>query len=165
MATDPPAQPGGGASSTAPSSAGDAVSLEGLSGAALRSQLERSAQKSPSDLTGDSIEQKKEDSRWVPLGEGAYSPDRARDRTRETITLWLLGIFCVLIALSFTALFVVGLRTNFNEGFYTSLKGIVDVLVGPVVSLLSSAIGFYFGYQSATAQQKTAQDPPRPVGK
>lgn len=77
-----------------------------------------------------------------------YAPrDRAQDSARQIITLWLIGLFCVLITLAFAALFMVGLKSGFNDDFFTKLKSLLDVLLGPVITLLSSAIGFYFGYQ------------------
>jgi hypothetical protein len=82
-----------------------------------------------------------------------YSPqDKARDDTRQTITLWLIGLLCAIVVLSFTALFMIGLRSKdgFDQSFFTNLKTLLDVLLGPVITLLSSAVGFYFGYQQAT---------------
>ena len=80
--------------------------------------------------------------------EPPYAPrDRAQDSARQIITLWLIGLFCVLIVLAFAALFMIGLKSGFNQGFFEKLKSLLDVLLGPVITLLSSAIGFYFGYQ------------------
>ena len=77
-----------------------------------------------------------------------YAPrDRAQDSARQIITLWLIGLFCVLITLAFAALFMIGLKSGFNDDFFSKLKSLLDVLLGPVITLLSSAIGFYFGYQ------------------
>ena len=78
----------------------------------------------------------------------SYAPrDRAQDSARQIITLWLIGLFCVLITLAFAALFMIGLKSGFNDDFFSKLKSLLDVLLGPVITLLSSAIGFYFGYQ------------------
>jgi hypothetical protein len=78
--------------------------------------------------------------------------DQAQDSARQTITLWLIGIFAVLIVLSFVALFVGGLKSKggFDKDFFANLKTLLDVLLGPVITLLSSAIGFYFGYQQGS---------------
>jgi hypothetical protein len=83
----------------------------------------------------------------------SYAPrERAQDTTRQIITLWLIGLFCVLIALSFVALFIIGLKSpgGFDDSFFAKLKTLLDVLLGPVITLLSSAIGFYFGYQQGS---------------
>ncbi|HRH88052.1 MAG TPA: hypothetical protein PLO41_14475 [Rubrivivax sp.] len=84
--------------------------------------------------------------------EDVYSPqDKARDDTRQTIALWLIGLFCTIVVLCFTALFMIGLRSKegFDQQFFTNLKTLLDVLVGPVITLLSAAVGFYFGNQQA----------------
>lgn len=96
------------------------------------------------------------------LGEGKdvyKAQDKARDSARQIITLWLIGLFCVLIVLSFVALFVTGLQGGFNDDFYKNLRSLLDVLLGPVITLLSSAIGFYFGYQKgAEKTQDSSKD-------
>lgn len=94
----------------------------------------------------------------------SYSPrDQAQDNARQTITLWLIGLFSVLIVMSFVALFIVGLKSQegFNEKFFQHLKTLLDVLLGPVITLLSSAIGFYFGYQQGTTSPKDGGPKPR----
>ena len=93
--------------------------------------------------------------------EAPYAPrDRAQDSARQIITLWLIGLFCVLIVLAFAALFMIGLKDGFNQGFFEKLKSLLDVLLGPVITLLSSAIGFYFGYQqgAGTLNKDTPKD-------
>jgi hypothetical protein len=90
-----------------------------------------------------------------------YAPrDRAQDSARQIITLWLIGLFCVLITMAFAALFMIGLKSGFNDDFFTKLKSLLDVLLGPVITLLSSAIGFYFGYQqgAGTLGKETPKD-------
>lgn len=99
--------------------------------------------------------------------EQKYAPqDRARDSARQIITLWLIGLFCVLITLAFAALFMIGLQSGFNQSFFEKLKTLLDVLLGPVITLLSSAIGFYFGYQqgAGTLNKDGPKDgtPPKP---
>lgn len=77
-----------------------------------------------------------------------YNPDQSRDATRQTITLWLIGLLCAIVSLTFVALFARGAASGFtHEGFFQELKQVLDVLVGPVITLLASAIGFYFGYK------------------
>lgn len=97
--------------------------------------------------------------------EPKYAPrDRAQDSARQIITLWLIGLFCVLITLAFAALFMIGLQSGFNQGFFEKLKSLLDVLLGPVITLLSSAIGFYFGYQqgAGTLTRDGPKDGPPP---
>ncbi len=80
--------------------------------------------------------------------ERAYDPDSSRDGTRQTITLWLIGLLCAIVGLTFVALFARGASTGFTDKeFFHELKQVLDVLVGPVITLLASAVGFYFGYK------------------
>ena len=84
----------------------------------------------------------------ITFEEKAYNADESRDATRQTITLWLLGLLCAIVALSFVALFARGASTGFTDkAFFSELKQVLDVLVGPVITLLASAVGFYFGYK------------------
>lgn len=104
------------------------------------------------DLTGE------EDASAPPatsaIREEPYNADRSRDATRQTITLWLIGLLCAIVSLTFVALFARGAATGFtDEKFFTELKQVLDVLVGPVITLLASAIGFYFGYKQGELGQ------------
>jgi hypothetical protein len=99
-----------------------------------------------------------------PSGDGSSNGDvqtkpydnlQARDRTREIVTLWLIGLLCVIVVLSFVGLFARGMYHRFDEDFFKELKQVIDVLVGPVITLLSSAVGFYFGYQQGAANEKS----------
>jgi hypothetical protein len=87
--------------------------------------------------------------REQPFEEGA------RDATRQTIALWLIGLLCVIVALTFVALLARGASSGFSHPeFFRELKQVLDVLVGPVITLLASAVGFYFGYkQGSLAEQ------------
>ena len=83
----------------------------------------------------------------------AEKEQHAQGKTRELIAVWLLGLLCAVVALAFTAYFVDHDTTDPKERF-AQLKTLLDVLVGPIITLLSSAIGFYFG--SRTAQVSAA---------
>lgn len=84
-----------------------------------------------------------------PQGESeTYNADKARDSTRQTITLWLVGLLCSIVALSFAALFASGAATAFSDPqFFENFKKILDVILPPVTTLLASTVGFYFGYK------------------
>ena len=80
--------------------------------------------------------------------ETKYNPDEAMGETRQTITLWLIGLLCAIVGLSFVAVFARGAATGFTHPeFFREFKQVLDVLVGPIITLLASAIGFYFGYK------------------
>lgn len=87
--------------------------------------------------------------------EELYNADQSRDATRQTVTLWLIGLLCAIVGLTFVALFARGAATGFTDKeFFHELKQILDVLVGPVITLLASAIGFYFGYKQGELGQR-----------
>lgn len=94
--------------------------------------------------------------------ERSYDPDSSRDGTRQTITLWLIGLLCAIVGLTFVALFARGASTGFTDKeFFHELKQVLDVLVGPVITLLASAVGFYFGYkQGELGDQARNNKPP-----
>lgn len=94
--------------------------------------------------------------------ERSYDPDSSRDGTRQTITLWLIGLLCAIVGLTFVALFARGVSTGFTDKeFFHELKQVLDVLVGPVITLLASAVGFYFGYkQGELGDQAKNNKPP-----
>lgn len=82
---------------------------------------------------------------------------REQGRTREIIAVWLLGLLCVVVALVFTAYFL-DLDDTEPKQRFVNLKALLDVLFGPIVTLLSSAVGFYFGSRAAQAQAEARKD-------
>ena len=79
--------------------------------------------------------------------------EESHNRTREIIALWLVGLLCSIVALAFVGLFFVE-RASDQKLAFENLKAVLDVLVGPIVTLLSSAIGFYFGSRTAQINRK-----------
>ena len=65
---------------------------------------------------------------------------------REFIAIWLIALLFLIICLAFTAIFLDDDPTMLDKRFQ-HLKSLLDVIIGPVATLLSSAIGFYFGMQ------------------
>ena len=89
-----------------------------------------------------------------------YDQDVAKDATRQTITLWLIGLLCVIVGLTFVALFARGMSSGFRDaGFFGELKQVLDVLVGPIITLLASAVGFYFGYKQGSLSEQVKKLP------
>ncbi|MBB3121635.1 hypothetical protein [Pseudoduganella violacea] len=74
---------------------------------------------------------------------------------RETITVWLIGLLCAIVALAFIALFMDDDSTMFEKR-YERLKTLLDVIMGPVITLLSSVIGFYFGSQAGRQRDSSS---------
>lgn len=98
------------------------------------------------------------------IQEQPYNPDASRDTTRQTITLWLIGLLCAIVVLTFVALFASGASVGFTgKEFIEGLKAVLNVLVGPVITLLASAVGFYFGSkQGESGGSPRTQNKPSP---
>lgn len=85
----------------------------------------------------------------VPTGlirvqEKPYDPEPGRDQARLWITLWLLGLLTLLVLVTFAALVLIpGVLT------FENLKNILEILLSPLIVLVSAATGFYFGAKSA----------------
>jgi hypothetical protein len=89
-----------------------------------------------------------------------YNPDKARDSARRFIAFSLLGLLAGTVLLSFIALSwslgsKVDAETNFDH-----LIGLLTVIFGPIVTLVGSATGFYFGAQTASARHEREQSGP-----
>lgn len=74
-----------------------------------------------------------------------YNPDEFRDNARKRITYWLLALLTILFIGAFVSLFVIEGQPDFDQ-----LKTLLELLLGPLVALVSAATGFYFGAQSAS---------------
>lgn len=77
----------------------------------------------------------------VPLKR--FDPDEFRDQARKKITYWLLFLLTLLFVGAFATLFLLEDKVTFDH-----LKGLLEILLGPLVALVSAATGFYFGAQS-----------------
>ena len=72
-----------------------------------------------------------------------YNPEQSRDKARATITYWLLGLLTFLFVGAFIAFFASSERT------FANLKVMLEMLISPLIVLVSAATGFYFGAHSA----------------
>jgi hypothetical protein len=75
-----------------------------------------------------------------------FDAEEFRDQARKKITYWLLLLMTLLFVGAFGALFAIEGRPTFEH-----LKGLLEILLGPLVALVSAATGFYFGAQSGNA--------------
>jgi uncharacterized membrane protein len=66
---------------------------------------------------------------------------------RETLATWLLAVLCAIVVLGFTALFVVN-EGKVEDKMISALTSLLDKVLSPVITLLSTVIGFYFGAQA-----------------
>lgn len=84
--------------------------------------------------------------------------DMTDDKTRRHISYWLLGLLSFLLTVALIATFII----NCDFGKYEAGKWVPDaaaqadfllkilnILFGPVVTLVSSVVGFYFGARTA----------------
>ena len=90
------------------------------------------------------------------VGDPASSDRRSQRGMRETITIWLLVLLCFVVGLAFTVL-LYDVDPVMADKRFERLKNLLDVLLGPVVTLLSSVIGFYFGSQAAQDQARSGR--------
>jgi hypothetical protein len=88
----------------------------------------------PDDASAPSFEQ---------LVESRYDPDKSRDETRSYIAYWLLLLLTMVVVAAFTMLFAVHAAT------FENLKSVLELILGPIVALVSAATGFYFGSQQS----------------
>ena len=73
-----------------------------------------------------------------------YNPEQSRDKARATITYWLLGLLTLLFAAAFAAFFAS------SERSFANLKVLLDMLISPLIVLVSAATGFYFGANASS---------------
>jgi hypothetical protein len=76
-----------------------------------------------------------------------FNPEKDREQARKGITYWLLALLTALFIVSFIALARLKEEPTFDQ-----LKTLVELLLGPLVALVSAATGFYFGAQSAKSK-------------
>jgi hypothetical protein len=81
----------------------------------------------------------------------SYQDRRSQRGMREIIAVWLIALLFLVIGLAFTALFLDDEVALIDRRFQ-HLKSLLDVIIGPVATLLSSAIGFYFGIQASQSK-------------
>jgi hypothetical protein len=74
-----------------------------------------------------------------------YDPDQFRDQARKRITYWLLTLLTLLVTYAFGGLFLIQDKPTFEH-----FKSLVEMLLGPIIALVSAATGFYFGAQSGS---------------
>ncbi len=94
-------------------------------------------------------------------------PTEASDsKTRNVIANWLLVLLAAIVIVAFTDLFLINASAPASATIATEaakrLMDLMNVVFGPVVTLFSSVVGFYFG--ARTAQEgANAQAAPAPV--
>lgn len=73
--------------------------------------------------------------------EKRYDPVQYQDATRSYIAYWLLLLLTLLVIGGFSLPFIIKPIT------FENIKSILELILGPIVALVSAATGFYFGAQ------------------
>jgi len=82
-------------------------------------------------------------------------PEDPTDKARKHIAYWLLGILTGIVVVSFALLlWALGSGHDNTENNFKHINGLLNIIYGPVVTLVGSAVGFYFGAQSAKAENE-----------
>ena len=79
--------------------------------------------------------------------EEPYDPERARDEVRTRVTFFLLWVLTGVVAATLLSLWILWLRGAEVAAQTSSLKDLAAIILNPIVALLGTAIGFYFGTQ------------------
>ena len=72
-----------------------------------------------------------------------YDPEPARDRLRGWLAVALLAMLAVVVAAAWVSLW-------WSLATEAEIKDLLGVILPPIVALVGSAIGFYFGGKPAT---------------
>lgn len=70
------------------------------------------------------------------------------DVSRRTITYWLLAILSFLIVSCLAIFFLIiywGMQAAENIEKFNQLKSILEIMLTPLITLVSASTGFYFG--------------------
>jgi hypothetical protein len=76
-----------------------------------------------------------------------YNADKARENVRGLIALWLIVLLASTIALSF---FLVWRHPDRDK----ELHELLGLIFSPLIALVGTATGYYFGSQSSSRQEK-----------
>lgn len=91
----------------------------------------------------------------TPIEPSDYNPVQAQDAARKNIAYALLGITALIILGAFIlATYALGRNQPIGENLKTVLA-LLNVVFGPIVALLGSATGFYFGANAVARGQET----------
>ena len=81
-----------------------------------------------------------------------YNQAKATDTARKYIAYWLLAILTGVVALTMVTMAILIYFDATDKDRFDHLVGVLNIIFGPVVTLVSSATGFYYGSHVASAQ-------------
>ena len=88
----------------------------------------------------------------IPLLDPEPEANRATDDiTRRIVAYVLLGLIFTIVLIAVTDLFVINAQALPRSGDDDAarLMKLMDVVFGPIITLFSSVVGFYFGARTA----------------
>ena len=75
---------------------------------------------------------------YTPVEEN-YNPEPRRDQARMWLAYILVALLCVVIMASYGSLWLM------SSADFPNLKALLELVLAPVIALVGSATGFYFG--------------------
>jgi hypothetical protein len=82
-----------------------------------------------------------------------YDPRPQHDAARRYIAYWLLALLTTLIVCTFGG-FVLFICLSATKPTFTDFKSLVELVLTPLLTLVSAATGFYFGSQHSKSSAK-----------
>ena len=76
-----------------------------------------------------------------------YNPEKRREDVRARVTFFLLWVLCAVVGAVLISVWVAWITSPTPEKQLSDLKDLASILINPLVVLLGTAIGFYFGAQ------------------
>jgi hypothetical protein len=87
----------------------------------------------------DIVEHEAPKSQPYSPAEKRYDPEPARDEARKWLAFTLVWLLCGVVGASFLLLWIL------ESASFANLKALIELVLAPVVALVGSATGFYFG--------------------
>lgn len=91
----------------------------------------------------------------APVSPTSLLPPSTKDiddkETRRNISYVLLALLALIVFAAFVALFYIYYyRTGNQDPAFKQLTELLNIVFGPVIALVSSVVGFYFGARTVT---------------
>ena len=88
----------------------------------------------------------------------SFRLDRQREETRGRIAMWLLWLLIGVVAAAFLTVWINMWQTGAApaEAVKTDVAEILQLVLGPVITLLGTVTGFYFGARSRKKSESEA---------
>lgn len=87
---------------------------------------------------------------------GVYQIERRREGARQLVSVIIVSALLFIVIASFIMMFVMAFRAE-NAVSVNDLRGVLEVLLAPVVGIVGAVTGFYFGSGSAMSRDTPGQ--------